>query len=58
MAEEIKVAVIPGDGIGKEVMPEGIRVLESAGRKHDLQFDWKELRLVLRDLSEDRAHDA
>ncbi len=41
MAEEIKVAVIPGDGIGKEVMPEGIRVLESAGRKHNLQFDWK-----------------
>lgn len=41
MAEEIKVAVIPGDGIGKEVMPEGVRVLEAAGTKHGLQFDWK-----------------
>ena len=25
------IAVIPGDGIGKEVVPEGIRVLEAAG---------------------------
>ena len=26
-----KIAVIPGDGIGKEVMPEGIRAMEAAG---------------------------
>ena len=38
----IKVAVIPGDGIGKEVMPEGMRVLEAAGGRHDIQFDWVE----------------
>jgi tartrate dehydrogenase/decarboxylase/D-malate dehydrogenase len=38
----IKVAVIPGDGIGKEVMPEGIRVLEAAGSKHGINFEWKE----------------
>ena len=25
-----RIAVIPGDGIGKEVVPEGIRVLEAA----------------------------
>ena len=25
-----RIAVIPGDGIGKEVMPEGLRVLEAA----------------------------
>lgn len=42
MTTNIRVAVIPGDGIGKEVMPEGMRVLEAAGRKHDIQFDWKE----------------
>ena len=24
------IAVIPGDGIGKEVMPEGLRVLDAA----------------------------
>ncbi len=38
----IKIAVIPGDGIGKEVMPEGMRVLEAAGRKHGINFEWKE----------------
>jgi tartrate dehydrogenase/decarboxylase/D-malate dehydrogenase len=38
----IKVAVIPGDGIGKEVMPEGIRALEAAGSKHGIDFNWTE----------------
>ena len=28
-----KIAVIAGDGIGKEVMPEGVRVLDATGRK-------------------------
>ena len=42
MTETIKVAVIPGDGIGKEVMPEGMRVLEAAGKKHGLSFEWQE----------------
>ena len=28
-----RIAVIPGDGIGKEVMPEGLRVLEAAARR-------------------------
>ena len=28
-----KIAVIPGDGIGNEVVPEGLRVLEAAGRR-------------------------
>jgi len=36
-----RVAVIPGDGIGKEVMPEAMRVLEAAGRRFDLRFDWQ-----------------
>jgi tartrate dehydrogenase/decarboxylase/D-malate dehydrogenase len=31
-----KIAVIPGDGIGKEVMPEGLRVLEAAARRHGI----------------------
>src|SRR6185312_13947977 len=29
-----RIAVIPGDGIGKEVMPEGLRVIEAAAKKH------------------------
>lgn len=36
----INIAVIPGDGIGKEVMPEGIRVLEAAGKKFAIDFNW------------------
>jgi tartrate dehydrogenase/decarboxylase/D-malate dehydrogenase len=36
-----KIAVIPGDGIGKEVVPEGLRVLEAAGRRFDLKFSCK-----------------
>src|SRR5581483_236115 len=36
-----RIAVIPGDGIGKEVMPEGLRVIEAAAKKHgvSVQFD-------------------
>ena len=36
-----RIAVIPGEGIGKEVMPEGLRVMDAAARKFgiDLQFD-------------------
>ncbi len=36
-----RIAVIAGDGIGKETMPEGVRVLDAAARKFgiDLKFD-------------------
>ena len=36
-----RIAVIAGDGIGKEVMPEGVRVMDAAARKFgiDLAFD-------------------
>jgi tartrate dehydrogenase/decarboxylase / D-malate dehydrogenase len=36
-----RIAVIAGDGIGKEVMPEGVRVVDAAARKFgiDLHFD-------------------
>src|ERR1700737_2491557 len=35
-----KVAVLAGDGIGKEVVPEGIRVLEAAGQRFGFQLKW------------------
>ena len=43
--EKHSIAVIAGDGIGKEVMPEGVRVLDAAARKFGLplafdHFDW------------------
>jgi tartrate dehydrogenase/decarboxylase/D-malate dehydrogenase len=38
----LKIAVIPGDGIGREVIPEGVRALEAAGNKHGVNFEWTE----------------
>lgn len=40
-----KIAVIPGDGIGKEVMPEGLRVLQAAAERFGIALqltpiDW------------------
>src|SRR6478672_10484763 len=40
--KEHRIAVIPGDGIGREVIPEGVRVLEAVAAKHGLRFAWKE----------------
>ena len=45
MARPFRIAVIPGDGIGKEVAPEGVRVLEAAARRFGIalelrQIDW------------------
>ena len=37
----LSIAVIPGDGIGKEVVPEGIRVVEAAARKFSFDIKWK-----------------
>jgi tartrate dehydrogenase/decarboxylase/D-malate dehydrogenase len=41
-SNSFRIAVIPGDGIGKEVMPEGVRVLEKAAARFGigLSFDW------------------
>ena len=42
MMNTLNIALIPGDGIGMEVMPEGVRALEAAGSKHGLEFKWQE----------------
>jgi tartrate dehydrogenase/decarboxylase / D-malate dehydrogenase len=34
-----KIAVIPGDGIGQEVMPEGLRALEAASRRFGITLE-------------------
>ena len=34
-----RIAAIPGDGIGKEVMPEGLRVLDAAARRFSIEID-------------------
>jgi len=35
-----RIAVIAGDGIGKEVVPEGLRVLDAAAGKFNFAFQW------------------
>ena len=39
-SERYRVAVIPGDGIGQEVVPEGMRVLDAAARRYGFAFHW------------------
>ena len=65
-----RIALIPGDGIGQEVVPEGVRVLEEVGRRFSLSFAWNQLpwgcehyqrtgvMLPPRGLEELRGHDA
>ena len=36
------IAVIAGDGVGKEVVPQSKRVLERVGRKHDVSFAFQD----------------
>ncbi|MFN4309632.1 MAG: tartrate dehydrogenase [Ferrovibrio sp.] len=45
MSRKHRIATIPGDGIGKEVVPEGLRVLDAAARRFGIDFafdhfDW------------------
>lgn len=45
MAKVYKVATIAGDGIGLEVLPEGVKVVKAAAQKYGIQlqldrFDW------------------
>jgi tartrate dehydrogenase/decarboxylase/D-malate dehydrogenase len=39
MATTLRIATIPGDGIGKEVMPEGQRVLQAAAQRFGLSIE-------------------
>lgn len=39
------VPVIPGDGIGPEIVAEGCKVLEAAADKYSFSLDWKEYSL-------------
>ena len=40
MKPAFKIAVIPGDGIGKEVIPEGLRVLAAAAARFDIALEY------------------
>jgi tartrate dehydrogenase/decarboxylase / D-malate dehydrogenase len=36
-----RIAVIPGDGIGKEVVPEGMRVVDAVSKRFGLKIEWQ-----------------
>ena len=36
-----KIAVLPGDGIGPEVVNEGMKVLNALAETHSVQFDFE-----------------
>jgi tartrate dehydrogenase/decarboxylase/D-malate dehydrogenase len=40
MAKTYRIAVIPGDGIGRETVPEGLRVLEPTAARFGISFKW------------------
>src|SRR5215831_19800538 len=40
--KSFRIAVIAGDGIGKEVVPEGIRVVDAAGKRFGFRCEWHE----------------
>jgi len=39
MSKTLNIAAIPGDGIGQEVMPEGLRVLQAAASRFKFELD-------------------
>ena len=41
MSASHRIAVIPGDGIGKETVPEGIRVLDAVAARFGIRFEWE-----------------
>jgi len=41
VSQKKRIAIIPGDGIGKEVIPEAVKVITASGAEVEMaQFDW------------------
>lgn len=43
MTKQYDICLLPGDGIGPEIIAEGVKVLNAVGAKYDTRFDCKEL---------------
>ncbi len=39
----MKIAVIPGDGIGPEIIKQGLKVLKAVSRKYNIEFSFQEV---------------
>ena len=42
MTSTYRIATIPGDGIGTEVVPAAQQVLDAVGARHGIRFDWNQ----------------
>jgi len=45
MSKNFNLAVIAGDGIGPEVVNEGLKILDAAGKKHGFTYSKKAFEL-------------
>ncbi|MEG2539949.1 MAG: isocitrate/isopropylmalate family dehydrogenase, partial [Clostridium sp.] len=43
MSKNIKIAVMPGDGIGPEIISQAIKVLNKIGNKFNINFEYNEV---------------
>src|ERR1700761_3976187 len=43
MSRTYRIAVIPGDGIGVEVMPEALRALDAAGKRFGIELEYRHI---------------
>ena len=41
MTKPMKIAVLPGDGIGREIVPQAVAVLEAVGKKFGRRFEFQ-----------------
>ena len=39
---KLKIAILPGDGIGPEIMPQATAVLDAIAKKFNHQFEYQE----------------
>ena len=46
MTQKYTIAILPGDGIGPEIMAEGIKVLRQIESQNDVEFDLVEVASV------------
>jgi tartrate dehydrogenase/decarboxylase/D-malate dehydrogenase len=42
MSKKYRINLVPGDGIGKEVIPEGVKVLDALAAQHGFDLDYQE----------------
>ncbi|WP_240338798.1 isocitrate/isopropylmalate family dehydrogenase, partial [Pseudomonas viridiflava] len=39
--KKLRIAAIAGDGIGQEVLPEGVRVVQAAAARHGIELEFE-----------------